>query len=113
MRVAVAEFQVQEDRYAQSFGFIYRPELLFNGSAFDIAWIVALTTAGLFAMSFSNIYWRQGGFGRVTAALIAGAGFLMVVPPISGLLLLAIPALAALAALINLVHQRMAPQGGT
>ncbi|MBM3601302.1 MAG: TRAP transporter fused permease subunit [Alphaproteobacteria bacterium] len=97
-------------KYILPFGFVYRPEMLFNGTWYNIAWIAAMTTAGLFAMSYSHLYWRQGGLGRVTAALIAGAGFLMVVPPISGELFIGIAALAAGAVAVNLAHQRMAPQ---
>ena len=99
-------------KYVLPFGFIYRPELLMQGRVIDIVAVTALTALGLFAMSYGGHLWRQGMWGRVSAALTVLAGFLMVVPPIDTTLLLAILATAAAAALFRVVGLRMAGQPG-
>lgn len=81
-------------KYLLPFGFLYRPELLMQGTAASIILVTAITTAGLFAMSFCNVFWRRGGANRVTAVLLGLAGLLMVIPPLSVALSLAV--LAAL-----------------
>ena len=85
-------------KYLLPFGFLYRPELLLRGEPLNIVLVVAITTAGLFAMSFCNVFWRRGGAQRLTAALLGLAGVLMVIPPLSVPLLLATAALLGTAA---------------
>src|SRR5262249_6556486 len=91
-------------KYLLPFGFLYRPELLLRGEPVHIILVVAVTTVGLFAMSFCNVFWRRGGAQRLTAALIGLAGILMVIPPLSiGLLLATAALLRAAAAFHGLV----------
>jgi TRAP transporter 4TM/12TM fusion protein len=85
-------------KYLLPFGFLYRPELLMRAEPLNILSVTAITVAGLFAMSFCNVFWRRGGANRLTAALLAVAGVLMVIPPLSISLLLTTAAVLAVAA---------------
>jgi TRAP transporter 4TM/12TM fusion protein len=88
-------------KYLLPFGFLYRPELLMNGEPLDIALVIALTIAGLFAMSFCNVFWRRGGASRLTAVLLGTAGILMVIPPLDLELVVAIVAVLAAAGVFH------------
>ena len=88
-------------KYLLPFGFLYRPELLLRGEPLHIVLVVTITTAGLFAMSFCNVFWRRGGAQRITAALLGLAGVLMVIPPLSISLFLATGALLGAAAVFH------------
>jgi TRAP-type uncharacterized transport system fused permease subunit len=88
-------------KYLLPFGFLYRPELLMVGQPLNIILVTAMTTAGLFVMSFCNVYWRRRGASRVTAALLGLAGVMMTIPPLSVGLLLAIVAVLGAAAVFH------------
>jgi TRAP-type uncharacterized transport system fused permease subunit len=88
-------------KYLLPFGFLYRPELLMRGDPLSIILVTIITAAGLFAMSFCNVYWHRGGANRLTALLIGFGGILMVIPPLSWSLFLAVAAAFAAAAAVH------------
>jgi TRAP-type uncharacterized transport system fused permease subunit len=90
-------------KYFVPFGFVYRPELLMNGTPAGIILVTALTLAGLAAMSYAYDLWDRSAGGRIAAALMLLSGFLMVVPPITPLLLGA----AAISLLLSIALSRV------
>jgi len=95
-------------KYVLPFGFIYRPELLMMGGFVEIVGVTALTTAGLFAMSYGGYLWRLGLAGRLAGAVMALSGFLMVVPKVDATLLTAIAISLAIAMTLRAVALRVA-----
>lgn len=84
-------------KYFVPFAFVYRPELLMNGTPGGVILVTALTLLGLLAMSFAYEVWGKEIIGRIAAGLMLLAGFLLAVPPVDAILL-AVAAACLLAA---------------
>jgi hypothetical protein len=78
------------------------------GGFVEIVGVTALTTAGLFAMSYGGYLWRLGLAGRLAGAVMALSGFLMVVPKVDATLLTAIAISLAIAMTLRAVALRVA-----
>ena len=71
-------------KYLVPFAFVFRPELLMRGSAFEIVAVSLLTLAGLAAVSVGLAVrrWRSVTGAAAMACLVAG-GILVAVPPLA------------------------------
>ena len=71
-------------KYLVPFAFVFRPELLMRGSAFEIVAVSLLTLAGLAAISVGlAVRERRSLTGATAMACLVVGGVLVAVPPLA------------------------------